>query len=41
MDAVKVQKTVNAIKAKNDKALAQWIATLTEQEIKELQKRLK
>ena len=39
MDTIKVQKTVNAIK--NDKALAQWIATLTEQELKELQKRLK
>ena len=41
MDATKVQKTASAIKAKSDKALAQWIASMTEQELKELQKRLK
>lgn len=41
MDAVKVQKITNTLKAKNDKALTQWIASLTEQELKELQKKLK
>lgn len=41
MDTTKVQKTASALKAKNDRALVQWIATLTEQELKELQKKLK